>query len=715
VGFDRAVLMLEDMLAEASTVLVTGPLLAGKSRLAVEYARWLSATSPAPVPVTFVDLAAHGTPAGVAAQLVPDRAQTDPAGCAEHLAARGGIVILDQADRLPRETEAFLADLVGRLDGACRVVATSRAERLSWLPEVPSVLPTALDLGARAELALHWAETRGVPLDLASFHPLLFFSGGLPGVLLTLLGTAHQAVTSGTTRAQDISLWLDSADWQNLADLSRDPGSGVRSIETLVDDVTGDLSSVSDPTELAMIRVFARFRVCCDARAAAQLWKLVSDAQAPDVGTARVIEKLVTSGLATPVVGSVERSWFLHPLLKLVASRLPALDVDDDELQGAVIEAVAQTCAEALARFRSDVVGSHDTLANHMQNASDALYTALDREERAASAVLTEAMCVLCRFEGNIELAGRVLDRALPLFVDTVRGWLQPECREIGRRVWDQAVWISPYWPRNPRRMMLPPTRLRPVADDHYGAGLWFRSLGDHRQAVTAFQAALDGPEQERRWAPGDLECQLSETVYDPDRPATWPEALEWARASYTARLPDDSLGRAWSRISEARMRMIMTLNREAAVGRRRRRFRRRRHDMSGPIRIGPGQLAALEEAAVLLREADAEPGVQSAENRSQAAMVWSEILLARGDLTSAISYFEDGAQVMMDLQEQTIWSHYWGFARNLVLHGWVARGHEMAVNAFQFAMQTGNMEVATMIREFCQELEATYPELRDE
>jgi hypothetical protein len=705
VGFDGAVLMLEDLLEEASAVLVTGPLLAGKSRLALEYARWRSATSPVPVSVAYIDLAAQCTPADIAAQLVPNGARLDPVACAEHLEARGGIVILDQADRLTPEMEAFLADLVSLLDGACRVVATARAEYLSWLPAAPSVHPTALSRGARAELAQRWAETRGVPLDPAEFYPLLFYSGGLPGMLLALLGTAYEAVIGGAAKAEEIAIWLDSADWQSLGGLSRGPGAGVQSIETLVDDVIGGLSSVCDPTELAMIWVFSRFHVCWDERAAARLWKLAAGAEAPAGATDCVIEKLVSSGLATPIVGAAEPSWFLHPLIKLVASRLPALDVDDDELQGAVIETVSQTCVEALARFRSDVAGSYDTLSNHKQNALDALHAALGRSERAAAASLTEAVCVLCRFNAETDLAGRVLDRALPLFIDTGTGELRPECRGIGRSVWDQAIWISPYWPRN-QRPMRSSVRLYPADDDHYAAGLWFRSLGDLSRASVAFRMALNTPEPERRWAPGDLECHLSETVYDPGRPAAWVDALELARASYAARLPDDSLGRAWSRISEARLRMVMALDGGAAMA---------DEDVTLRIEIGPEHLAALENAAVLLREADAEPGVKSAENRSQAAMVWSRIMLARGELALAIGYFEDGAQVMIDQRETSVWSHYWGFAINLLHHGWVARSYEMAINAFQFAMLTGNHELPTRIRQFCQHLKATYPELRDE
>jgi hypothetical protein len=63
-------------------------------------------------------------------------------------------------------------------------------------------------------------------------------------------------------------------------------------------------------------------------------------------------------------------------------------------------------------------------------------------------------------------------------------------------------------------------------------------------------------------------------------------------------------------------------------------------------------------------------------------------------------------------MQESSIWHHYWVFAQALLRHGWVARSYETAVNAFQFSMQTGDFVLPTRIREFCQRLEATYPEL---
>ena len=86
--------------------------------------------------------------------------------------------------------------------------------------------------------------------------------------------------------------------------------------------------------------------------------------------------------------------------------------------------------------------------------------------------------------------------------------------------------------------------------------------------------------------------------------------------------------------------------------------------------------------------------------------------MLAHGDLTSAISHFEEGSTVLMALEEGTTWVHYWWFARDLIRYGWIARGYEYAVNAFQFAMQVNNHQAATGIREYCQRLEATYPEL---
>ena len=124
-----------------------------------------------------------------------------------------------------------------------------------------------------------------------------------------------------------------------------------------------------------------------------------------------------------------------------------------------------------------------------------------------------------------------------------------------------------------------------------------------------------------------------------------------------------------------------MVLNREE--------YRIGEEDVTARLKLLPEDFAAIDEIAELLRNAQSEAGGWSDENRAQAAMVWSRVMLANGDLTSAISYFEEGAAIMMAMEEASIWSHYWVFAHHLVHHGWVARGHEMAVNAFQFAMYT--------------------------
>jgi hypothetical protein len=148
-------------------------------------------------------------------------------------------------------------------------------------------------------------------------------------------------------------------------------------------------------------------------------------------------------------------------------------------------------------------------------------------------------------------------------------------------------------------------------------------------------------------------------------------------------------------------------------TGKRRKGRRRRKVNTTGPIRIQAEHLAALDEIADLLRRTQSEAGGHSAENRSEAAMLWSSIMFARGDLTSAVAFFEEGAEIMIDLEEKSIWQHYWFLAIDLVNHDWIARGYEAAITAFQFAMQAGDYRLPGQIREFIQQLEADYPELK--
>lgn len=731
VGFDRVVLTLEEMLADASAVLVHGPLLSGKSRLAVEYARWRSATSPERFPVHFVRLSTRDTPGAVASRMLSreepaaSAGPADAARCVEYLKAEGGILILDQGDRLAFETQAFLADVISALDGTCRVLVTARSGSLAWLPPCPSVVPDALPLSMRPELGRRWAEATGTRFDRAAVHALLFFSGGLPGMILLLLGAARDVISRGDAAAEDISKWLDRAEWEQITRLASDPWPGLPPVQKLASEITADLSSICDQTELMTIRILARFNGSCDEASAAWLTAAVSGTalsvdelrskvhaelglSAPNelAPAAQVLEKLAAAGLARQLAGPGRPTWHLHPLLKLVASRLPSTaDIDHEGLQGAFVDTVSRACADLVPGFRSDTAGVIDILGLYKQNIMDANLIALKRRQLLAASQLTESLCLYCRFNGDVDLLSHVLNYSLPYFIDSHSGVLRAECSEVGLRVWDQAILLSAYWPRN-EPMRHGRVRLIPPENDDYAMGLWLRAIGQTEHAAASFQAELSSPSRSPRYAPGDIECYLVETLVQQER---WPDALRESLQSYAARLPDDSLGRAWSRIWEARIRMAMIFNPED------------RQDSDNAVlrvQVTADDLAAMDQIAALLREAQSEAGGQSAESRAQAAMLWFQIMLLRGDLTSAISFFEEGAAIMMALEKSAIWSHYWFFALNLVNRGWIARGYEYAVNAFLYAMQAGSIlemqRTTTMIRLFCEQLEATYPELTE-
>jgi CHAT domain len=708
VGFDRSILWLEDTLAEVSVVLIHGQSLSGKSRLAVEYAKWLSATSPAACPVRYVDLSTFDLPDAVATRMLPasfeGAVEADPARCADLLKEWGGVLILDQADRLSRPTEVFLGDVVSRLDGGCRILVTARADHVSWLPEARSVIPDVLSLGVRYELGRRWADAMGASFEMADFHPLLYFSGGRAGMIPLLLGASHELVSSGEASAHDIAYWLHNSDWDRIARLASEPGFGLPPIEALIDEMVGDLSSTFDGLELALIGTISRFNVCCDEGSVGRLMTAISGTEMSEESIGDVMERLAATGLADDVILAFEPAWFLHPLLKLVASRLPETgDQDDDALQSAMIDTMSRTAADLVAWLRSDTIRAVEMLANHKQNMSDCLYFSLEREQLEAASHLAEGLCLHCRFEGDVNLLGRVLDHALPYFIDPGTGALRPECGEIGLRVWDQAIWLSPDWPRNPDPMRPALTRLMPPEDDHYAAGLWFRAIRRMDYASAAFLMELEEPARDPRYAPGDIECQLSEIADDLSEPETALEALRRSRQSYDARLPRDLLGRASSCLSEARIRMQMVMRSDE--------FQLDDPDVYMRIVLTPEDFAALDEVADRLREAESNVYGLSAENRAQAAVLWSRIMLARGDLTSAISYLEEGAEILIDLEDASIWSHYWLFAINLLQLGWVARSYEAAQTAFHFAMRTGDIALPTSIRMFCERLEEAYPE----
>ena len=521
--------------------------------------------------------------------------------------------------------------------------------------------------------------------------------------------------------------------------MGSEPWPGLPSIEKLARDAGADLSSTCSQAELTAIRVLARFNAYCDEDTAARLMaafstmaasvdggshvfgtlaaaglaKYLADAGSPawylhpllKLVAARLLRTLAAAGLTEHFASPGRPTWYLHPLLKLVASHLPGTaGLDREDLQEAFVDAMSRTCADLVAEFRSDTAHVIDMLALYKQNISSANLIALKRRQLLAASHLTEGLCLYCRFTGDVDLLSHVLDYSLPYFIDTRTGALRPECSEFGLRVWDQAILLSAYWPRKRDPMRDGRVRLAPPENDHYAMGIWLRAIGQTEHAAAEFRAELSTPSRSTRYAPGDIECYLVETLGQQDR---WSDALTMSLQSYAARLPGDTIGRAWSRISEARIRMRMVFNHEDS------------HDdddhVMTLVTVTPEHLAALDEIAGLLRQAQSEAGGQSAEARSQAAMLWSQIMLTRGDLTSAISSFEEGAAIMMALEENEIWRHYWLFALNLVNHGWIARGYEAAVNAFQYAMHAGPVMVmhqtCTMIREFCQQLEAAYPE----
>jgi hypothetical protein len=79
------------------------------------------------------------------------------------------------------------------------------------------------------------------------------------------------------------------------------------------------------------------------------------------------------------------------------------------------------------------------------------------------------------------------------------------------------------------------------------------------------------------------------------------------------------------------------------------------------------------------------------------------------------VGAFEDSVQWLVRIRDPDLWRYQWRFAHNLLHHGWIARGYETAVAAFHSAMETDgvDVEVSTRIRQFCQRLEVTHPEVR--
>ncbi|MFJ9777177.1 CHAT domain-containing protein [Kitasatospora sp. NPDC101157] len=667
-GFDQAVLRLEDQLDRARIVLIHGPLLAGKSRLAVEYARWWSSTSPEPRPVTYLRL--DGDDAALEGRAPDD--------------LEGGLLVLDQADRAGPAASA----LVRRAARTGWVIVTARSPDQPWLPEHQHLKPDNLPMGRRALLGAQWARTTGRRYDVQTFRPLVHFCGGMPGVLLLLLNAAYDRVADGVD-ANEVSKWLKEARWDRLADLGTD------AIARVAENAAADLRARLDARELALIPYVARFNGFCDASSVSQLVTVVTGAPVPERVAARLMKRLLAAGLMEE--SSTHRpGWWLHPLLKLVASRLPQ-DIDAD-LDGALITTIASVTKRLTTELFAVPLAVSELLLNHKQNLADTLWMAMERQTVESIVDLTEALCVSCRYEGDVDLAGRVLDRALLHVLE--RNTLTPQLQagELAARVWYQAIWVSAYWPYQPRPGQSP-LPLLPPEDDHFAAGLYLRSIGDFARALNAFTAEMAEPAARPRYRPGDPDWHIAEIILTAADDALLPTGLDHVRRSLEARPPEDVLGQATSRVLEARLRF-----RSLTTG-----------DLFADELLPLEDAAALDEIAALVKEAMAEQGGRSAENRSHAEMIFSFVLLGRGELTRAVGAFEHSVPELIRLRDPNLWQYLWRFARNLLHYGWISRGHETAVAAFHSARQTGGAlwEVPTRIREFNQRLEATHPELR--
>jgi hypothetical protein len=663
VGFDRAILTLEAHLADAPVVLVHGGLLAGKSRLAVEYARWFSATSPEPRPIAYL------------------RLDDDAARVPDDLG--GGILVLDQADH----AGTAAGDLVRRLSGSGRVIVTARSPNQPWLPECQRIVPDNLPMARRAALGQAWARAAGLEYDARHFHPLVHFSGGHPGVLLLLLEAAYERVTGSETEANQVSEWLHEAQWDRIAELRMD------TLVRVIDQAAADLSERLEADQRAAVPYIARFNSYCDAAAVARLVETVTGTETSAEAAAEMMRQLVAAGLVESA-GTRRPGWWLHPLLKLVASRFP-LDAEAD-LDGALIDTITEVSADLIAEFRAAPLEVSELLLAHKQNLADTLWIAMQRTRPEPTATLAEAICVSCRYEGDVDLASKILDKALLHFLE--RGGFTPKLQpnELAARIWYQAIWVSAYWPRQVQGFQ-ERTPLLPPDDDHYADGLYLRATGDRQTALKAFSAALEKPGDRPRYHPGDVEWHIAEIILAAAADLAYPTALEFVRHSHAVRLASDPLGRASSRVLEARIRLALLAPGDP-------------FEEAAPAAEDP---AVLDEIDGLLSEAMAENGGRSAENRAHGLMARAFVMLGRGDLTSAVAAFEDSlALLIAQHQDSELWRYNLHMAHGLIQHGWIARGYDTAIAAFHFAMQTGHPTLPTRIREYCQQLESTYPEL---
>lgn len=682
VGRGAEIMQLEREIRRSAVVYIGGGRLSGKSRLATEFARWLSTTSTTEIRVRYIRLSPRLTPDDARLLLAESTSIAAGAAAQPKVDAWNEIVILDQADQLRDDTVEFLIDVIANRENACRIIVTGRPMSLSWLPpDTPIVHPANLYLAERAELGQRWAEETAVPFNPKQYYRLLYFSGGRPGLTLLLLGAAQPLVQQGIATCDEIERWLTKRDWDKIAKLSTEPVFGLPTLPELVLAIHSELVQELNQEQLELVPAVARFNVCCDDKAVVHLMSAIRGSTvAMEVATS-VIRTIADIGLAMQGGDQdwFQLDWYVDPLLKLVVSKFE--DAGSTDLDGPMIQATAQKAAALMAGFRTHAIQTRFTMRAHLQNIADAMWCALDRKEIEASSHLVEAFCTYQWMVCDVERSSRVLDHALLQFVDGRTGALRPDRVEAGRRVWEQAIRIGAHWPRNePDPFLREGTTLMPPPGDHYAQGLWLRATGRRSEAARAFWAELHDPSPHPQYSSGDLECLIAEYIYPSDQPGALTVALEFARRSDGLRHPDDSIGKAWSLVTQARLRLMAN------------------------------EIGVVDEVASLLRQAEIR-FCPDPEIRSYIASLWSAVLLDQGDLSSATGYLEDAAELMMGLEDGSVWKIYWSFAQSLRQHGWLARSHEYAVTAFLGAMHA-NQFLATPIREFIHELESENPEL---
>ncbi|MFV2103155.1 CHAT domain-containing protein [Micromonospora sp. LOL_024] len=688
VGFGGEIMELEAAIERSPIVLIHGMLLSGKSRLAVEFARWVATTSPTQDgEVHYVELSPNTHPDSLRSKLI---------------AITRGILVLDQADHLSPPAQEFLRDLLATRNRSLRIIVTARTKELPWLPaETPACQPVNFLLPERAEIGHRWAQALAIPFSSARYYKLLYFSGGHPGVVLLLLGAARELIESGQADDAEVVSWLGrDCDWEQLGRLSRNPGFGIPSLEEVVVSAAEQLLQVCEPHELRLIPALSRFNICCDIASVAVLMTAIRGSEVTPEEAERVARKVAACGLAKRggAFSWGDADWFLHPLLELALSRLDAFEKQN--LDATMVDVVSKKCASLMAKYRTEGFETEQTLRMHRQNIAEAMWLALNNKKDLEASHLVEAFCVYHWNAGMVDRSIRALDRALLRYVDGRTGRLRPGYEEIGLRVWEQAIRINAYWPYSHWDDFLRhATTLMPPAKNHYAKGLWLRAVNRRHEAGLAFLKELEEPSAAPSYMPGDLECLAAEYLFDAESPRTWQVARWLVQRSEQLRLRGDTLGRTWSHMAHARI-LLNLANLRIKVDKDEDR-----------IRIATAAAEMQAQAVTLLRKAEYSP---DPEIRAHVHNLWAYVFLSRGDLTSVLSHFEECVQIMVDLQDRSVWRVYWEFAQLLYSRGWIAKSYELASVAFHSAMDS-NLFYATPIRKFLQRLEAEHPECRNE